>query len=243
MKRFHALAVSALFCPCLELICPTAATAASLSGSSQTFGAMNVDLTAEGALDWRQFGGITSGTTGSSFFNEKSGATELSVISNATNGARGSSGTTSTWTDGTPFPAASSDHEIRFAGGTILPRNIVVDAVAGLTDRRVRLYVAAHDGGNGTMTASLLNSANSPILSPLSIPLDSETDAMFEFHYTGDSPGDKLRIAWGISSLDVNALASADVTLAAITLAEVPEPASVGLTGFAAVFLRRRRNR
>jgi len=201
---------------------------------------MNVNLTTEGSLDWRQFGG-TASITGSPFFNEKVGANELTVVNNATNGARGSSGTTSTWTDGTPFPATSSDKEIRFTGGLGLPRVITIDSLADLSPRRVRMYVAARDGGNGTITATMLNSANTPIGGSFSDTLNDDTDAMFELTYTGDSIGDKLRIVWGITSLDVNALSSADVTLASITLAEVPEPSSLAVLGLGALMLQRRR--
>jgi hypothetical protein len=219
------------------------ASAAVLNGSVSTTSPANVNLTAEGTIDWAiwdyQVG--TTGTTGAPS-NKKIGGSAVSSVTALLGTPRGITGTstppTYTYADGTSPVAATaaaiggitdtsintlgSGFKLNITGNSLLPET-------------VRVYVDVFNAV-GTMTATLNGAttySNSSIGSNA-----TRIGGVYTFTFQPNVSTDTLQLNYSISTLNTGG--SSNVSLQAASVG-VPEPASLGLVGAAGMLLLRRR--
>ncbi|MEM1026997.1 MAG: hypothetical protein AAGJ38_02845 [Planctomycetota bacterium] len=218
------------------------ATAASISTAVETFLSRSANLTAEGTIDWMQFGGYPVAGFGSSVSAEKLGGADLSVVFSQADGVTNVSATSSSWTDGDPaLVVGPHDSGWRFTGRTVIPRGISIDAQADTTDRLLQLFVGTEDGVTGELRATVFDVSNTPISTEVVANLGPNSDAVYKLTFNGDNPGDYVRVNWSLSAISPSVSSSRAAYISAVTLA-VPEPTLATLvTPFALLARRQRR--
>jgi hypothetical protein len=220
-----------------------AASAAVLNGSVSTTSPANVNLTAEGTIDWAiwDYQSGTTGTTGAPS-NKKVGGSAVSGVTALLGTPRGITGTatppTYTYADGTSPVAATAaaiggitDTSINVLGSGF-KLNVTGNA---LLPETVRVYVDVFNAV-GTMTATL-NGATTYSNSSISSNA-TRIGGVYTFTFQPNVSTDTLQLNYSISTLNTGG--SSNVSLQAATVG-VPEPASLGLVGAAGMLLLRRR--
>jgi hypothetical protein len=150
---------------------------------------MDVDLTAEGVLDWAHWG-----TNVATSFDHKAGA---GLISDATGaGSMFLSDLNFRWTDGSPTQSASTKSGV-YANAA--PSAISLSAQATTTLRTLRLYVGGDTGASASMTAHLSDgSAADAVLPAMVAKLYVTLDVTFR----AASDQQQVSVTWTLTTPD-----------------------------------------
>ncbi|MFM7584680.1 MAG: PKD domain-containing protein, partial [Caldilinea sp.] len=210
-----------------------------LSGNLTSNAVSNLNLTAEGTVDWTVWG--TGADTSLAPVARKSGVTprisNLVDISNGNPlrglGQFGSFSHTFQWQDGTPTPsdsqvAAGLQHSNDEYGPNGLGEGFAVTVPADTTQRRVRLYGTYHDSF-AQVTATLSDGSAPPFVAAVSTA-GNNVPVLIDITYAAASIGQTLTISWVVTS---EASAWANVAVFAVTLANSAQlrPAATDASG------------
>jgi hypothetical protein len=230
------------------VICTAAAgelRAAIIDGDLDTFApttGTNYNLTTEGTSDW-----IHWGHTASNSVNRKS--TGGSQISNFTTVKAGSnsvrltdSPSKASWTDGTSTASASNSPGGAYINNFDGPgRGYQFTVPADQVERILKVYVGTFRSC-GTLEATL-SDGSAPIYSELLVGNANATvQGVYTIRFAANSPNQTLTIKW-TETADLGAADNVTLQAAALKLAVVPEPATMGLMSTAMLMLARRRRR
>jgi len=186
----------------------------------------NLNLTAEGTVDWALWGIGTD--TSLAPAARKNGVlphiSDLLVLSNGDPlrgvGQLGAFAHTFQWQDGTPTPSASSvtaglqHHQQGSSPPTSIGEGFAVTVPADPTKRRVQVYATYHQSG-AQVTATLSDGSAPPFVATTDTAGDN-VPVIIDITYAAASIGQTLTIAWV-----VNAEASdSNVAIFAVTLAD-----------------------
>ena len=168
----------------------TTAAVGSLAGSATTSQA-EVNLTAEGPIDWIHWGDAA--------LHRKAGVTaQLSTYTTI-----GTAPTTQStdlrsvsWTDGTPPDIASSDTNDVFVYG--LGNGFSFTAPADTTTRKLTVHVSGWNGA-GTLTAHLSDGSAADYTNTAAGSA-GQYDGNYTLTYTAGSPGQTLTVTWTLTS-------------------------------------------
>jgi hypothetical protein len=213
--------------------------AAILTGSVSPIPA-NVNLTAEGPIDWIHWGLVTEND-----INRK--ATGLSQISDFSTIGSGTSVVRLTdspskysWFDGSPNPTvvntASGVYINNFDGPG---RGFIFTVPADLLARVLKVYVGEF-AASGTLAAALSDNSAPPYMETLVGVPGQTVQGVYTINYMAASPGETLTIRWTETS-DLGNADNITLQAAALSLGPViPEPAALALIWLPVVLLARR---
>jgi hypothetical protein len=232
-KGLFALALAAIF--------STTASAALITGSVSTPGAVN--LTTEGAVDWIHWGRSTP----TDVTRKASGGSKISnhtlIGAGSTRARMTVSPSTYSWSDGTPTPVVNNIQNGVYINNFNGPgRGFQFTAPADSIERILDVFVGAFDA-SGTLEATLSDGSALPFTHTLVGATGQTVQAHYTLNYAANSPGQTLTVKW-IESADLGGADNVTLQAAALSLAaEVPEPATLSMlcAGVIVLGLRRRK--
>jgi hypothetical protein len=202
----------------------------------------NVNLTTEGSADWIHWGRTTAADV-----NRKStGGSQISnytLIGANTSRARfDDSASTYSWTDGTPTATATNTRTGVYINNFNGPgRGFQFTAPADTTERSLDVFVGAFDA-SGTLEAILSDGSAAPFTHTLTGAAGQSVQGHYTLNYSANSPGQTLTVRW-TETADFGTADNITLQAAALSLAVVPEPATLGLLGAASLLLTLRRRK
>jgi len=163
------------------------AARSSLTGSSVSFDGQTADLTAEGSIDWRHWGGSGNDQKAS----VASQISDFSVVGVGPVYAYGGNGIHCTWTDGTSVATGNSLEGLYINGA---PNGFELSADATPEERVLNVYCAIYFA---TMHMEARLSDNSaPIFIDESFTGAGAPSRRFTFRYSSPTPGQRLIVTW-----------------------------------------------
>ncbi|MDF7801246.1 PEP-CTERM sorting domain-containing protein [Pontiellaceae bacterium B1224] len=203
------------------------------SVSLESTGAVDVNLTTEGATDWVMLG--RDGSVANR--DEKSGVDFISAVTvSGTHDSWAGSAHQFGWTDGNPLASAtgaSGDWEAKPLTNTDQYLSFSVDGLA-VGDYSMMLYASSYKATQ-ELTATL------GVSSQTATHGNSNDHTVYAVGFSIDNLGDSMDIVF--SAPAISDTAYGNIGISAITIAAVPEPATLGLItaiGGGLLFIRRR---
>jgi hypothetical protein len=186
----------------------TAATS-TLSGNRVSFDGQTIDLTAEGVIDWAQWG--NGGVSGYEQKLPLAGQiSQYSIIGLGPVNPYGGNGVHCIWSDGTPDPTGDTFEGLYINAA---PNGFELTSEATAAERVFTVYCALYQA---TMHVEAMMSDNSaPIFVDESFTGTGAPTARYSFRYSSPSPGQHLIVRWWDA-------AGGNVTINAATLANGP---------------------
>lgn len=224
----------------------TSLQAASIVASLVQSQQFNVNLTTSGDLDWAVWG--QGNSTSLTPTNRKVGGSAISALTRVSTGSSlrglgqfGNYGASSfSWTNGSPLANATGVFvglQHNNSSGRI-NEGFSFTVPADLATRRMTLYFDTHLGIS-TLSATLSDGSATAYSQTFNASTHNNWPGILTIDYSAASAGQTLLISGLLTSApDPNA----NFAIQAVSLAAVPEPSVLGLTGIAALIgLRRRR--
>jgi hypothetical protein len=160
------------------------AVTSSLAVTVTTLGSANLDITAEGTIDWAHWGYL--GATG---FDRKSGGDAISDVSPSPTLSFTGAPFTATWTDGAPHASVSMTSS---GAGIHEGSTLTFTVAADTTVRTLRLYVGAQDA------AARLDVTLAGATSQTRTLSDSNgtTNVCYTITFNAATAGQSLTVSW-----------------------------------------------
>jgi len=182
-----------------------------LSGSL-TAAPVNVDLTAQGALDWAHWG-----LTSASSFDHRAGVTQqisnFSPIGGGTLSRQQVSPTSYSWSNGTPTASATNTPTGVYKVGT--GSGFEVTVPADTTSRTLKLYIGLWDA-QGKLEATLSDGSAASYVDTTLINQTATSNGLYTLTYQAGSAGQTLRIRWTVQA-SFNSFGNVTLQAAALT--------------------------
>jgi hypothetical protein len=232
-----------------------------LSGSVVQQQINDVNLTAQGTLDWAVWG-VGADTSLAPNVQEDGGA-GISDLTDLTNGSPlrglgqygGYGESTFNWSNGTPTPSAANaftglqNNGSGLSSGTDIGEGFSFSVPADLLTQEVYIYTTVNVGV-ATVTATLSDGGASPVVLTLDGSGLFNGAFVTAFIYSGDSPSETLNVSLVLSQ-DGSGDDTSNIAIQAIALGStgaVPEPSTLALCGAGMALaslagLRRRKGR
>jgi fibronectin type 3 domain-containing protein len=210
----------------------TSTATGSVSGIFQSATAGDVNLTAEGTLDWAHWA-----LTDANSYNHKNIATPMISDVTPLPGSPRAQGTISTqtftWSDGTPSAAAAATPNDLGTFGFF--HGFTFTVPADTTPRVLRVYVGVRNF-RGQLVARLSDgSAADAVNSSLFSTAGADTGGVYTIPYRAGSAGQTLSVTWQVLPPDGDVTdANARIYLKAAALQPAPPPPTGNITSLAA---------
>ena len=210
------------------------ASAGSLSGTENPI-PPSVNLTTEGTSDWAHWG-LNVATD----FNHKAtGGSQISNVTligaNSTKARFNDSTSTYSWTGGTPTASATNTPTGIYINNATGPgRGFQFTAPADTTQRTLEIFLGEFDA-SGTLEATLSDGSAATFTNTLPGAAGQTVQGMYTLNYAANSPSQTLTVKW----TETADFGDDNVTIqaAALKVAAVPEPATLGAIFGGAVLL------
>lgn len=159
----------------------------SLSVTSMTLGAMDLDLSTEGSIDWAHWGYISS----NSFDDKSNGGTAISDLAATPALMFTGAPFTASWSGGTPHPTVSGTST---GVGVHQGSAMTFTVAATTTPRTLRLYVGAQNA-TGRLDISLSDGSAAAQTKTLSSN-SSTTNVRYTITFNAASANQMLNVSW-----------------------------------------------